>query len=269
MVALTMSSILVVLIGTVFLVQSQAYGRQAQQSGAHDNARSATEILASEVRNTMKGGVVTARADSMTIRTPMVVAAVCGVSGSFAYVQMEGGEGGLDEDEVGGFAVLNSGTGAWSFYATKWSNIDGGTASAADGCFTNGADTVGARDDYFRLKKLADYHGSVPAVGSIIMILRQTTFVLKTSAMDPTVRALYRGAYQSTPVEYATGLSSTAAFSYRRTGLTTYSSSITGAQIANIDAIRFVADALKKSTSGTLDDFEYGWSVNIPLRNAR
>lgn len=264
-----MSSVLVLLIGTVFLVQSRSYSRQVQRSGAHDNARSVTELVAAEVRNTMRGGVVTARADSLTIRTPMVLAAVCGVSGSFAYVQFEGGEAELDEAEVGGFGVLNSGTGAWSYYNTTWANIDGGGAPAASSCEVNGADTVGARDDFMRLARLGNYHGSVPAAGSIIMIFRQTTFKVKTSAMDPSTLALYRGSYGKTPVEYATGINSASMFSYRRTGTSSYSAPVSGLQLSSIDAIRIGATAKKRATTGSLGDVTYGWSINVPLRNAR
>ncbi|MEQ9397587.1 MAG: hypothetical protein RJQ04_00315 [Longimicrobiales bacterium] len=268
--ALTMSSILVMLIGTVFLVQSQSYSRQVQRSGAHDNARSATELVAGEIRNTMAGGIVAAFADSLTVRTPMALAAVCGTRGSNrAYVQMEGGEAGLDTDEVAGFGVLDPTTGSWSFYNVEWRRIDNGTRDAADECDALGADTVGAYDEFLRLRRLEQYHGVLPPEGSILMIFRETTFLLRQSGMESGSLALYRGAWGQSPVEYATGMDSTAAFSFRRTGTSSYAAPVTGLQLAAIDAVRFDAATRKRAQTGTLDDVRFGWSVNIPLRNVR
>ena len=270
MVALTISSLLVVMIGTVFMVQGRTYARNLQRSSAHDNARGVTELVANEVRTATVGGVVAAFPDSLTVRTPMVVAAVCGSQGGDALVQFDDDGSSVEPEEVAGFAVLDPSTGVWTFYnIVDWSTVDGGTSGAAATCAMNGADTVGAVAGFRRLRNLALYHGSVPPAGSILMFFRQTTFALRASSIDPSVTALFRGAFGREPLEYATGMDSTAGFSYRVAGSATYQPTVPSIQLPSVDAVRFSAEARTRATTGTLDDVEFGWSVNIPLRNAR
>lgn len=267
--ALTISSLLVVLIATVFLVQNQSYGLQMQRSGAHDAARSVTEMLAAEIRTATSGSVVVAERDSLVIRTPMAMAVVCATSGNFAYVQFEGGEEGLDEDEVGGLGVRDPATGAWSYYSLTWKDIDGGTAQAATSCFANGADTVGARAEFHRLRRLATYHGSVPSAGTVLQLSRRTTYTIRGSGLDPSTLAFYRGATGETPVEFATGLSGGSGFQYRRSGSSSYEDRVSGAQLSDIDAVRVVAEMRRRVAAGGVPDVEFGWAVNVPLRNVR
>lgn len=269
MVSLTISSLLVVLIGTVFLVQSQVYGRQLQRSQAHDNVRMLTEAVGAELRSTVPGGVTTARADSLTVRTPMAIAAVCGRTGTYAYVQSEGGAGAVDASELVGFAVVDPPTEDWSFYTVGWSTISAGTTDAATACFANGADTVGAYGEFLRLEALENYHDSIPPVGSLVMLYRETTFRFRTSVMDPTTRALFRRVSGATAQEYVTGLDASAAFSYRRNGRSGYQNQVGEGLQSTIDAVRIVAQSRQPSASGALDDFTFGWTVSIPLRNVR
>lgn len=265
-VAMTISTLVVGMVAGLFLAQNQFYTLQSLQSSAQDNARSVTELLAAQIRSTPAGGVAKAEKDSLRIRAPMVMGVVCGTFGQFAYVHFEGGEDGLDEEEVGGFGVLDSGTGQWSYYSTNWSGIDGGVTQAARDCYDNGADTVGIRDEFHRLRRTAVYHGSVPTVGTMIMIFRETRFAFRTSVMDPTTRGLFRASYGDTLVEYATGMDTTAQFQYR-TGGSTYANSVPGGSLSSIDAIRIVAQARRPAPTGTQDEVRYGWSVNVPLRN--
>lgn len=264
----TLASILLVMVGTVFLVQSETYGLQYERVGAHDNARTVTGMIAGDLRSVSRGGIVVAQPDSVVIRSPMVMAAVCATSGSFAYVQFEGGEDELDTDEVGGIVVLNDTTNTWSYYNATWSDIDGGTAQAATNCYAAGADTVGATAEFHRMKKLSNLYGSLPPAGTILQIFRETTYALRTSALDSTTIGLYRGIYGDTLVEFATGMDSTAGFQYR-TGGPFYASSVTGGSLQSIDAVRIVAEARKAAPSGGRDPIVYGWSVNVFLRNAR
>ena len=65
MVALTLSSIVVILVSTVFLVQNRYYQTQLARAEAHDAARVMTETLASELRSVEKGGVKVADTDQV------------------------------------------------------------------------------------------------------------------------------------------------------------------------------------------------------------
>lgn len=268
--ALTLSSIVVVLICTVFLVQNRYYAVQNGRSGAQDVVRAVTERVAEEVRPAVRGAVTLAQPDSLTVRSPMVMAAVCGVTGSDAWVQMEGGESGLAPDEVAGLAVLDPGTGRWIHHPQGWSSLDGGTAGAAAACAANGADTVGAVDEFHRLAGVAALHGSVPPPGSLVMLYRETTFSFRPSEMEPGVRGFFRAVSGADPAEYATGLDSTAAFLYGTLpGGAPFQSSVSGAALDAVSVVRVVAEARKRVPAGGVDDVTFGWAVNIPLGNVQ
>ncbi|MGD8318938.1 MAG: prepilin-type N-terminal cleavage/methylation domain-containing protein [Gemmatimonadota bacterium] len=274
MVALTISSILVVLVSTVFLAQNRYYALQISRSAAHDNARVMTEVMAGELRSVARGGFVVARDTLLEVRSPMTVAAVCAQPAtSRVAVQYSGGEGFLDTDEFGGFAVQDTLTDAWSYYdITGWNNvwnaIDQNGKQGAKDCAANGADTVGAVDEFQRLRRLDTYAGSLPAVGQLVMLYRRVEYVITTSKMDSTSLGLFRGIFGADPVEVATGLDASARFQYRAGG-STYVSPVTGSGLGDIDAVRIVADARTRPRAGATDDVTFGWSVNVYLRNGR
>lgn len=268
MVALTLTSVIVVLVSTVFLVQNRFFSQQVQRAAAHDNARMVTELIAAEIRSVMVGGMVVASNKDMVLHSPMVLAAVCAwPSTNKVTVQLEGGTADFDTNEFGGFAVRDSITGSWSYYDVgNWNSIKQNGGKPAEDCAANGADTVGATSEFTRLKNLDSYYGVNPPVGTILMLYRNVEFKFAASEMDSTAVGLYRGIYGNTLVEFATGMDSTAAFQYR-TGGSTYSKSATGANLAKIDAVRITAEARKKPETGGAKDITYGWSVNLVLRN--
>lgn len=254
------------LVSSVFLVQNRYYADQLSRSQAHDNARMVTELVGSEVRSVMANGVTIAQNKRLVVRSPMALAVVCGQSGAqTTYVQMEGGQAGIDTLEVSGFAVRNGAT-SWTYYSVSWSNIKGNGGSPAGTCASNGADTAGVSSDYLMLRRLRNYTGSTPTLGMVLMLYRQVDYQFKTSTMDASAIGLYRGLYGGTLTEYVTGMDSTAQFQYR-TGGSTYATSVTGGALANIDAIRIVAEARRRVAAGATEDVTYGWSVNVPLRN--
>lgn len=272
MVALTISSVLVVLVSTVFLVQNRYYAVQVAEGTVHDNARVMTEVMASELRSVAAGGFVTARDTMLVVRSPMTVAAVCAQpTTSRVAVQFGGGEAALDTDEFGGFAIQDTLTEAWSYYdITGWSNVwnvidQNGKQGALD-CAANGADTLGASDDFQRLRRLDTYAGSLPAVGQLVMLYRRVEYVITTSQMDSTAVGLFRGVVGGEMVELATGLGPTAQFLYRVPG-SGYAGSVYGSSLANIDAVLLVVRAETRAQAGATDDAKFGWHANIYLRN--
>jgi len=260
--------VVVILVSTTFLVQNQYYQSQLQLTSAHDNARAATEIIASEVRSVMEDGIQVAGARTLTVRTPIMLAVVCNIQGSNVDVHSDGGDAGIDTLEVAGVAIRDTTTGAWSYYNTTWKTIDGSGGTPAASCAANGADTTGGSNDFHRLKGLKKVLGSLPDVGDMLMIFGETTLKFDTSEMDSTTVGLFRQIYGDTPVEYATGMDTTAQFQYR-TGGATYSDTVTAAKLQDIDVIRIVADARARARTGGKDDVTFGWSVNVALRNIR
>jgi len=266
MIAMLLSSVVIILVSGTFLVQSQYYSSQSLHVGAHDNARVATERLASEIRSTMQDGFVVAGARTMTIRSPIVLGVVCDRAGNDVHVHIEGGVAGLDVDEVAGLGMRDSGTGAWQYRNTTWSLLNGGSVSSASVCAGNGADTMWAASEFRQLVEVNPLFGAVPNEGTILMLFRETTFKIQTSVLDTSTLGLFRQVYGESFVEFATGMDTTAQFQYR-TGGSTYADTITGSNVGDIDAVRIVVDARLPARSGVQEDVTFGWSVNVAVRN--
>jgi len=268
LIALVLSTVILALVGHTFLVQNQFYATQTLRVGAQDNVRAATELMASEVRNVALGGVVVAGARTLTVRSPMAIAVLCDVNGSGnnGEVLTDGGEAALDTDEVAGLALLSGG--AWSFVNATWASVNGSDASSAANCSNNGADTVGVRGDFHRLVGLTTIFPSPPPTeGDAVMIFRETTFSIRPSQLDTTALALFRQPFGGTPVEFATGIDTTAQFRFRTAGggfADTVASGLT-----DIDAVQIIANARSPAPTGGADDIVFGWSVNVPLRTIR
>ena len=266
-IALVLSSVLIILVSGTFLVQSQYYSSQSLRVGAHDNARVATDRVASEVRSTMEDGFVVAGPRTLTVRSPLALAVVCDRSGSDAHVHFEGGAAGLASDEFAGVAMRNPSTGDWEYHNISWGSVNGGSIGSASACAGNGADTTGASGEFHEILGVSTLFASPPDEGDILMLFRQTTFKIQASVLNTQTMGLFRQAYGEPLVEFATGMDSTAQFMYR-TGGSTYADTVSGSNVANIDAVRIVADARLPARSGAMDDVTFGWSVNVALRNA-
>ena len=268
LVAMLLSTLIIMMVSGIFLAQSRSY----QVRCSHHNARAVTELLSSELRSVMEGGVQLAENDEFTVRTPIVVAGVCATDGVIVGVHTEGGEAAIEthEEEVAGFAVRDN-VGGWDYYDVDWTTIDDESSSnvVAGFCYANGADTVGARDDFLSLKNLDSYHPTVPGVGDIILLFTETTFKFQTSVLDPTTVGLFRQVRGDALVEFATGMDSTAQFQYRTTENSSYEESVSGPSLRNVDVIYIVSEVKEPAPPGIEGAIRYGWSVNVALRNVR
>lgn len=269
LIALVLSSFVIVLASHAFLVQNRFYSTQTLRTSAQDNVRAATELMAREIRTAMEGGVVVAGPRTLTVRSPIAVTIVCNLGGSSQTdVFHEGGEAGLPTEEVAGVAHRDLATGAWTAVNTPWSAINGSTADAAANCLANGADTVGARGGFHRLSGLPSLFAAPPDEGDAVMLFRETTFKIQPSVLDPGTLGIFRAAYGDAMVEFATGVDTTAQFRYRTVG-GSYADTVFGAALASVDAVRLVADARKRAPTGGVADITFGWSVNVPIRAVR
>lgn len=263
-----LSSVIIILVSTTFLVQNQYYSSQRLHAGAHDNARSATERIASELRSSMGDGILVAGARTLTVRSPIVVGVICSRPGiGDADIHTEGGQAGLDTDEVAGVAVRDSLTGIWTYSSATWGTINGSDGSSPGACADNGADTTAATSEFHRILQVNTLFSPTPVVGDVVMLYRETTFKIQDSELEPGRLGLFRRIYGGSFVEFATGMDGSAQFQYR-TGGTTYADTITSASLGDIDAVRIVADARRPAQTGGQEDVTFGWSVNVALRNA-
>lgn len=259
---------MILLVSSTFLVQNDYYSSQTQRARAHDNTRAATELVASEIRSTMEDGVVVAGRRTLTIRSPIVLGLICDrPNATNDDVHTEGGQSGLDVQEVAGVAFRDA-TGAWAYQNVTWGMLDGSDVSAAGDCAANGADTTEAASEFHRIVGLQGLFTPAPQEGDVVMLFRETTFKIQTSELDPPGLGLFRGVYGDPLVEFATGMDTTAHFQYR-TGGSTYADTVSASALGDIDFVRIVADARKRAQTGGRDDITFGWSVNVALRNIR
>jgi len=271
-VALTISSLIVILVSTVFLVQNRYYALQLQRSRAHDNARTATDLVSADLRSLMRGGFIVAERDRMVVRAPLALAVVCAVLPSNrVVVHLQGGPGTtpLDTTEVTGFAVRDPVTARWSYYDIPgWPTIRQPGGRPARDCAQNGADTTGIADSFERLRRLDDYAPALPALGEVLMLYGETEIRYQRSVMDSSSIGLFRGRYRGTLQELVTGMDTTAHFQYR-TGASGYLSTVSGVTLDAIDAVRIAARAHERPETGGQAGLTYGWAVNVYLRNSR
>lgn len=258
---------MIILVSGTFLAQSQYYTAQTLDVDVHDNARVATERLASEIRSSMENGFVVAGPKTLTLRSPIALAAVCDRAGYDIYVHFEGGASSLDPDEFAGVALRDSATGAWQYENIGWSIVNGGTSGAASACAgASGTDTTNASGEFLELVQLQSLFAAPPEPGDLLMLFRESTFTIQASALDTMTLGLYRQSYGGSPVEFATGMDTTAQFQYR-TGGSSYADMVSGSTVNDIDAVRIVAEARLPARSATQEDATFGWSVNVAVRN--
>jgi type II secretory pathway pseudopilin PulG len=269
LIAIVLSSLVVLLVASTFLVQNNYYAVQTQRTRAHDNARVATELIASEIRSTMQDGIVVAGPTTLTVRSPIVLGVVCDRPAlDDADVHTEGGQIALDTAEVAGVALRDAVTGGWTYATATWATVDRNDASSPSNCFANGADTTGASAEFHRLGGLDALFSPTPVEGDVLMLYRETTFKLQPSTLDPGALGLFRAAAGDSLVEFATGMDTTAQFQYR-TGGASYADTIADGSLGDIDVVRIVADARKPPGTGGGQDITFGWAVNIAIRNVR
>jgi type II secretory pathway pseudopilin PulG len=267
LIALVLSSFVILLASHAFLVQNQFYSTQTIRVGVQDNARAATELIAREVRNTAQDGVVVGGSRTLTVRSPVAMALVCHRQGSpSADVLSEGGEAALDVDAIAGVALRNGST--WEYVAAAWATLNGSDLNSAAECATNGADTVGVRDDFYRLTDLNTIFSGGVREGDVVMLYRETTFSIRTSQLDSTTLGLFRADSGGTPVEFATGIDTTAHFRYR-TGPGTYVDTVPAVSLGDVDVVRIALESRRPPATGGADDITFGWAVNVPVRNVR
>lgn len=266
LIAMVLATILMGLVSHAFLVQNEYYATQIARAGVQDNVRAATALVAREVRTSVEDGIVTAGARTLTVRSPIVVGLVCNSLGSSGAVQTEGGEAALPTGEVRGMALRNDST--WEYVNNTWASLNGADGSSAADCASNGADTLGAIQDFHQLNAMDGFASSVN-LGSVVMLYREITYTIETSVLDPSTLGLFRTVWGAPAIEFATGIDTTSQFQYRTAGTSTYADTVNAASVGLIDAVRFVAEGRRPPVTGGRDAISFGWSVNLPIRSLR
>jgi prepilin-type N-terminal cleavage/methylation domain-containing protein len=266
LIALTISSVLVLLVGTVFLVQNDFYSHVFLRTQVQENSRAMAELVASEARSMPAGGFIVADSTRMAFYQPMVIAVICGRQGSDVIAHFPGGIDGVDTSDVAGFGVRNPST-LWSFYSRTWSQLKQSGGNPALDCHSNGADTTGIGSQFVRLGYIDNDSGftTTELFGYSIMITRKTEFRFGPSTLVPGDRALYWGIHGQTLKELVTGVSDDARFEFRiASGWQTV---VTGAPLSQIFGIRVVAESVGRGETNAQRNYDFGFSIDIPLPN--
>lgn len=268
LVALTISTAVVMLASNLFFVQSDFYSFLLQRSRVQDNARAVLEVVAAEVQGVTEGGLVEAESDGMIIRVPQSMAAVCTVVGADAYVHLSAAAS-LELSAADGIGGLDRANGTWEYGSGNVSGAvtDVGPASAAV-CAAAGADTVGATGSYARIVSPSSFTGLVHGPGDVLMIYEEVEFLIDTSTLDPNLLALYRGPAGGTLTEYATGLSADARFQYwTPMGQGMWRDRLGQGLLDRTERVRIVASTFQPAESGVGTDAAFSVTVDLPLRN--
>lgn len=270
LIALVLSSLVIVLVSSTFLAQNRAQATQAALAAAHDNVRAATDLVARELRSSMRDGILVAGARTLTVRSPVAVVSACGRSGFFlpnVDVHVDGGVAALATDEIAGVAVLDEASGAWDYQRATWGFLNGGSSGSAGRCAGNGADTLGVADEFHSIRRLLFLYGlDVPDVGEVLMLFREVTFRIGPSALEPGTLALFRQPYGGAAVEFASGMDSTSAFRYRIGG-GSYQDTVTAGSVGSVDGVRLVMNVRRRTGTGPDDEISFGIATNLLLRN--
>lgn len=268
LVALLISTGVVILASNLFLVQSDFYSFLLQRSRVQDNARAVLEVVGGEVQGVTLNGLVEAGEREMTIRVPQTMAAVCAESGSDVHVHFST-PGSLEPSAAEGLGGLDRLNGTWSYGSGNVGGAitDVGPASAA-ACALAGADTLGATGAFARIVSPSSFTGLVHTVGDVLMVYEEVEFVIDTSTLDPNLLALYRGPAGGTLTEYATGLSADARFQYWTPGgAGTWRDDLGASLLDQAQRVRIVASTHQPAQSGSGTDAGFSVTLDLPLRN--
>jgi len=264
LVAMTISTVVILLVASLFLVQSDYYSWMRDRARIQDAARSVLERVADEVRSMPPGAALVADSTRFAFRQPLAFGVVCGFVGADHAVHVPGGTSDLDTDEIDGVGV-RADDGSWSFADASWAAIDR-SGSGAPACEAEGADTSGATSDFERMADLGSTTGVATGVGSIVILYAELELRFQPSTLDPQSWALYRGPFGGSLVEFATGMDPDAHFAYR-TGGASFVSSATGSDLADIDGLRIYGAAVGNPTASARGRAEIELVGDVLLRN--
>lgn len=267
LVALTLSTVLVGLVTSVFIAQSDFYDDVTRRSDVHSDARTVLDVVTGDVRASSQGAFVIAGPGQLVMRVPVTVGLVCAVSGSTVSTYLPRSGAGLDTASVTGYAFRER-DGTWSWAFDSWSSLydSEGTTIKGD-CGGIGMDTTGIPASHF-VSLAGPGSSSDATIGAALMLHREIELRFAASGLDPSRTGLFRGTYGSTLVEVASGLGSDAEFSYRLKGQSSYGSSVSGTNLADINAVRVTAHAVAPGGGG-LNPYDYAITRDVPIRNER
>jgi len=265
LVAMLISTLLVSMVASIFLVQNEFYADAVKKTTLHEGVRSAVALVSSELRGIPGGGIVVAEADSVTFRIPLVVGGVCGKSGSETFIYFPTGGQAIDPTLVRGYGVRDD-TGAWAFTPAAWSSIyrPSGTMPSQT-CRWAGADTTGATAEFYRLDGLVASPGL--QAGDLVMLYMERTLRLGPSDLDSRSTGLFTGSAGGGMSEFSSGLTPASSFRYRLLNQHNWRTRVAGRNRERVAVIRFSAHGAAPSSRVGRDSLTFNLTSTVFLRN--
>lgn len=245
---------------SMFSTQNQLNAEMTALGESQENARSAVQLTATELRSVGGGSVIGASADRIVVRVPIVVGIICGElpgNRTSVYFPMNGRT--LDlRDEADGKMLLNPVVG-WQ--RRNLSGGDGFQGSASrQACIDAGNGSAGTDADYATLL------GNDP-VGTPVMLYRDVTYSFGTSGLDPSRRAFFRTSLDE-QIELAQGFSTGTRFEFMLSNDGVWRTTVASNRRDDISAIRLVAEVVAEGVSGSATgSATFGLTREIQLRN--
>jgi len=269
LIALVLSTILVGLVGSLFLAQNRFYANLTARGQVQETARTVLESVTSELRSVPASGVLVAAPREIRVRAPLAIGLVCASGGGEAHLYLPLDGAALTSEDVSGVASRR-GDGGWQFHPVGWEDVLGSTGgSSVQECADVGSEIGGPSSDFLRLEGL----GAIPPErlmpGMPLMVFGEMEFKLEVSNLH----SLYM-LHQSRPggpaFLLAGSLGEDTGFHYRLRGEAGWRTEVTGADRDRIDALRFHVSARSHPGAGRQGgDLRYDLTADLPLVNSR
>ena len=213
LIAMVLTAVVGAAVTSIFINQSRFYDVQEKVSSARAVSRAATNIMLSELRAVpTDGGMIAADADSITVRSPVALGVVCGVSAGLIHVSLM-----PVDSAVYAQAASTSFFGyAWRTSNTEYDYDDTasqpgvGVAAVCDAAGIARFDGAGERG---RVVSLATV-GSIPPASAALLLYQRVTYKFAESEIVPGQRGLWRRAGNGVEEELAAPFDETARFRF-------------------------------------------------------
>lgn len=261
LIALVISGVLASALVSLLIGQSRFYERTDDQIYAEQSLRASMDMVATELRMGSPSDLISAEADSVTLRFDVMRAIVCDTTGADAVTAFAFDQLGNANITGGSAGTAVSGPYEDPFtYADAWLPTEASTGSGPKAsCVATGAPSGLSDASYAELTGWNSGIGARPEPGSLIRIYGNLKYAFGPSTFFSTRTALWRGSQELIgPFENG------AAFSYIMAD-GTVQASVTSTDFSNVRAIRVSAVALGDGANRY--SVQRPIQLDIPFRN--
>lgn len=248
---------------TMFSSQNRLNAAMTALGESQENARSAVQAAATELRAVTNDGIVVARSDRVVARVPVLIGIICAGSGAgdrSVYFPLDGRSFDLF-DEVDGYGLRDD-AGSWA----TGMGVDGTAGfrglESRQPCLDAGTGDAGEDTDYATIRMAGE-------IGDAVQLYREVTYSFGVSGLHETRRAFFR-TRRGNAVELAQGFSSDSRLEYWRETESRWVPAVQPADLPDVTRIRLLTDVSGAGRSGlSTGTAHFSLMREVPLRNAR